>query len=163
MVTAGAFQTATTGVSDANAQVAVVEQQIADKAGKIDAYFKDHEMPLFMQGKEFVLAAEKNDLDWRLLPAIAVQESTGGKAACRNDKYNVFGWASCHIDDYNKFTSYKDAIWNVASHLGGNKESTKDYYNDATTREILYSYNGSVRHAYIDEVIEKMNMISPAQ
>ena len=160
VVTAGAFQTASTGVSDASAQTAVVEQQVADRAGKIDKYFKDHEMPLFSQGKEFVLAAEANELDWRLLPAIAVQESTGGLQACHSDRFNVFGWASCNTDDYKKFSSYKDAIWTIASHLGGNKESTKDYYDGGTTREILYSYNGSVRHDYIDEVVAKMNTIS---
>ena len=36
-------------------------------------------MPLLGLGKKMVIEAEKNNLDWRLLPAISVIESTGGK------------------------------------------------------------------------------------
>ena len=36
-------------------------------------------MPLFGMGMKMCKEAEKNELDWRLLPAIAVRESTGGK------------------------------------------------------------------------------------
>jgi hypothetical protein len=39
----------------------------------------------------FLEAADRNSLDWRLLPSISWVESTGGKAAPHN---NMFGWDS---------------------------------------------------------------------
>ena len=67
------------------------------KAEAIDNYFKTYDMPLVGTGAKMVEEAEKNDLDWRLLPAIAVRESTGGKSACQKATFNAFGWGSCKI------------------------------------------------------------------
>ena len=71
-----------------------VEDIRQQKADTIDAYFDKRSMPLEGTGKTFVLVAEKYGLDWRLLPAIAIRESSGGKAACG---HNPFGWGSCKI------------------------------------------------------------------
>jgi hypothetical protein len=131
------------------------EETLLSKAEKIDDYFKEHKMPLEGFGEEMVKAAEKNGLDWRLLPAISVQESTGGKQACRSVSFNPFGWASCKIG----FKSYKDAIHSVAAHLGGRIETTASYYADATTEEILHHYNGSVVPSYPREVLAIMKTI----
>ena len=60
------------------------------KADAIDDYFKSKDMPLEGMGMKMVLEAEKNDLDWRLLPAISVRESTGGKYDC--DRVKKFEW-----------------------------------------------------------------------
>ena len=62
------------------------------EADAIDSYFQTHDMPLSGMGMKMVLEAEKNDLDWRLLPAIAVRESTGGKFDCKKVENNPFGW-----------------------------------------------------------------------
>ena len=58
------------------------------KADAIDTYFNDRNMPLKGMGMKMVQEAEKNDLDWRLLAAIAVRESTGGKHACKKATFN---------------------------------------------------------------------------
>src|SRR3989344_1421304 len=82
------------------------------KAAIIDEYFDDRSMPLKGHGKKFVDEAEKHNLDWRLLPALAIRESSGGKFGCDN---NPFGWGSCKIN----FKNIDEAIEIVALNLGG--------------------------------------------
>ena len=122
-----------------------------ERAAKIDAYYKKRGMPLEGYGAKMVEEAEKNDLDWRLLPALAIRETTGGKFACHK---NPFGWGSCKI----KFTDWNEAIETVARHLGGNDDNTDHYYKDKTTKEKLARYN-SVIPAYTAEIFEFMELI----
>lgn len=129
------------------------------KAEAIDAYFRDRDMPLEGTGMKMVLEAEKNDLDWRLLPAIAVRESTGGKFDCKRVENNAFGWGSCKIS----FKSNEEAIEVVAKNLGGNNPNTAKHYEDKTTKQILRAYNPpSVVPRYAEQVIAIMNAIGPA-
>lgn len=123
-----------------------------ERAQKIDTYFGDRDMPLAGYGKVLVAAAEKNGLDWRLLPAIAIKESTGGKFSCGN---NPFGWGSCKI----KFKNIESAIDTVARNLGGHNPATEQYYKDASTKEKLFQYNGSVIPTYTGEVLKFMELI----
>lgn len=132
--------------------VEIQKETFHERADKIDSYFKARSMPLAGLGEEMVLAADKNDLDWRLLPAIAIRESSGGKQACN---FNPFGWGSCKII----FKSWKDSINTVASHLGGNNPKTADYYDEATTEEKLHAYNGTVLPTYTKEVLAIMDKI----
>lgn len=124
----------------------------AEHARKIDAYFAKRNMPLEGYGAKLAKEAEDNDIDWRLLPAIAIKESTGGKFACHN---NPFGWGSCQI----KFSSFDDAIETVAQNLGGNNPVTEKYYKGKTNEEKLYAYNGSVIPKYTSEVLAFMDLI----
>lgn len=123
-----------------------------ERAEKIDIYFAKRDMPLEGYGEKMVAEANKNNIDWRLIPAIAIKESTGGKFAC---DYNPFGWGSCKI----KFKSWDEAIEVVARNLGGNNPATARYYKDTETEEKLHHYNGSVIPTYTGEVLEFMNLI----
>jgi hypothetical protein len=125
----------------------------AEKAKAIDTYFKERSMPLEGTGMTFVLVAEKYGLDWRLLPAIGVRESSGGKAACG---YNAFGWGSCKLHNFN---SYEEAIEALGRNLGGANPKTANYYAGKSTKDKLYYYNGTVVPTYPDEVIAIMSMI----
>jgi len=130
------------------------EQKIKAKA--IDSYFKLHNMPLLGMGMEMVKEAKKNDIDWRLLPAIAIRESTGGKHGCKKVKNNPFGWGSCKIS----FSSNKKAIETVAKNLGGNNPNTKKHYLNKSLKEILRAYNPpSIIPHYAQQVISIMNTI----
>ncbi|MBI3305908.1 hypothetical protein HYZ82_02090 [Candidatus Nomurabacteria bacterium] len=132
------------------------EEERTQKAEAIDGYFKDRGMPLAGTGMKMVLEAEKNNLDWRLLPAIAVRESTGGKFACKKAKFSAFGWGSCKIN----FDSHEEAIEIIAKNLGGNNPNTAHHYDDKTTKEILRAYNPpSVVPRYAEQVISIMNTI----
>ncbi len=122
-----------------------------ERADKIDAYYKKRGMPLLGYGAKMIAEAEKNNLDWRLLPAIAIKESTGGKFACHK---NPFGWGSCKI----KFNNWNEAIEVVAWNLGGNNPNTARYYKGKTTIEKLSIYN-SVIPTYNKEIFEFMDLI----
>ena len=143
----------------------VMDQQAEDleartrKAEAIDSYFKSKGMPLSGMGMNMVLEAEKNNIDWRLLPAIAVIESTGGKFACKKVTHSFLGWGSCKIN----FQSDEKAIEIVAMNLGGNNPNTDHHYAGKTTKEILQKYNPpSVVPNYAQKVMRVMNAIGEA-
>ncbi|KKQ19427.1 MAG: hypothetical protein US45_C0049G0002 [Candidatus Nomurabacteria bacterium GW2011_GWA1_37_20] len=126
------------------------------KAYAIDSYFGAREMPLKGVGMKMVLEAKRNNLDWRLLPAIAVRESTGGKFACKTVNYNPFGWGSCKIG----FNSNDEAIETVARNLGGNNPKTAYHYDEKTTKQILRAYNPpSIVPRYAEQVMSIMKDI----
>lgn len=129
------------------------------KAQAIDAYFRERGMPMAGTGMKMVLEAEKNGLDWRLLPAIAVRESTGGKFQCKKVAHSPFGWGSCKIN----FKSYDEAIEVVAKNLGGNNPKTAHHYDEKTTKQILRAYNPpSVVPRYAEQVMSIMDVIGEA-
>lgn len=136
-------------------EVVSVEDIRKAHAEAIDSFFKGRNMPLAGTGMTFVLVAEKYGLDWRLLPAIGVRESSGGKQACG---YNAFGWGSCKLG--HSYNSYEEAIEAIGKNLGGANKATARYYAGKTTEEKLYAYNGSVEPPYIGEVLAIMDMIS---
>ena len=132
----------------------VVLQKI--KADAIDSYFEARRMPLQGMGMKMVIEAEKNELDWRLLAAIAVRESTGGRHECKKVENNSFGWGSCKIG----FKSNEEAIETVARNLGGNNPKTANHYDEKTTKQILQAYNPpSIVRRYAEQVISIMNAI----
>lgn len=125
-----------------------------EKAEAIDAYFDKYDTPLKGYGMKFVLEAEKNEIDWRLLPAIAMRESTGGIYACKNVPNSVFGWGSCKIG----FKSIDESIEVVAKNLGGNNPNTDHHYEGKTTEQILRKYNSFIKN-YPAQVMEIMRSI----
>lgn len=125
------------------------QQVIKDeRAERIDAYFTQRKMPLAGYGKIFVEEADKNGIDWRLMPAISIKESSGGLHMCQ---YNPFGWGSCKV----VFNSLEEAIRTLAVNLGGNNPRTSPYYK-GDTRSKLHSYNGTVEAGYEDRVMTIM-------
>jgi hypothetical protein len=133
------------------------EALLAIRARKIDLYFQRRGLPLAGYGEKMVEESIKNDLDWRIIPAIAMRESTGGLHACRGAKFNPFGWGSCKID----FKSYDDAIEIIAKNLGGNNHVTASYYNDVELMDMLENYNGGAVPEYPEQVLAIMKKISP--
>jgi hypothetical protein len=151
-----AIDPAVSAKADLDAQILKIR---AEKAGAIDAYFAEHDMPLEGMGMKMVEEAEKNDLDWRLLPAIAVRESTGGKFDCKKAENNPFGWGSCKIS----FKSEEEAIETVAINLGGNNSNTAHHYDNKTVKEILQAYNPpSIVPKYANQVMSIMDKIGDA-
>jgi len=131
-------------------------ESLKAKAEAIDAYFALRNMPLEGTGMKMVQEALKNDLDWRLLPAISARESTGGKFECKKVSNNAFGWGSCKIG----FKSNEEAIETVAKNLGGNNPKTSYHYDNKTTKEILRAYNPpSIVLKYAEQVMTIMDTI----
>jgi hypothetical protein len=99
------------------------------RLSRLQKFFGDRDCPLRSSAKDFLLAADQNQLDWRLLPSISIIESSGGKAYTNN---NVFGWGSCK----EKFTSVRAGIHYVAAQLGRSRR-----YKDKDTDSKLQIYN----------------------
>lgn len=84
------------------------------RLSKLQKFFGDRDCPLRDSAKDFLVAADQNHLDWRLLPSISFVESSGGKYYGNN---NVFGWGSAKA----KFPSVRAGIHYVAAQLGKSK------------------------------------------
>jgi hypothetical protein len=99
----------TTSVQQYRAQPSV--DQNDPRLPRLKKFFADRDSPLKDSAKDFLVAADQNKLDWRLLPSISVVESSGGKDYRNN---NVFGWDSCK----ERFPSVRAGIHYVAAQLG---------------------------------------------
>jgi len=100
---------ATVSVQQYRASPAV--KQDDPRLSRLQKFFGDRDCPLRDSAKDFLVAADQNHLDWRLLPSISFIESSGGKDYTNN---NVFGWDSCK----ERFTSVRAGIHYVAAQLG---------------------------------------------
>ena len=108
----------TISVQQYRAQPAV--NQNDPRLSRLKKFFADRDCPLKDSAKDFLVAADQNELDWRLLPSISIIESSGGKDYRNN---NVFGWDSCK----ERFPSVRAGIHYVAAQLGkSNRYKGKD-------------------------------------
>lgn len=134
---------------------AITEAQLSEEdqivIEKIDRFYRDQGMPLEGLGIYFVEAAHKCDMDPYLMPAISVQESSGGKHLFR--KKNPFGWGRT------PFETFKEAISVVSDNLCGINPRTAGYYKDASTDKKLWHYNGTVNKYYPGKVKSIMEKI----
>jgi len=96
---------------------------------RLQEFFGERDCPLREAAADFLIAADRNDLDWRLLPSISIIESSGGKDYRKN---NVFGWDSCREG----FTSVREGIQFVAAQLANSKR-----YKDKSLDNKLSTYN----------------------
>ena len=143
-----------------SAEELALQKDRETKAAKIDAYYAKYNMPLEGYGMKMVLEAEEHGIDWRLIPAISVRESTGGINQCKKASFNPFGWGSCRIG----FKSYDHAIETLAMNLGGDNPNTATHYDNKSTHEILQKYNPpSVVPKYAEQVIAIMEKIDDIQ
>lgn len=93
-------------------------QDLRGKDGRgliLEQYLSSQKAPLAPHGQYMVEIADQYGFDWTLLPAIAMQESSGGKVT-PDDSYNAWGWA-VYGSTAKKFTSWEDAIERVARGL----------------------------------------------
>lgn len=77
--------------------------------------FKKHNSPLVPYAREYVKAADKYGVDWRLLPAISGLESSFALHYMPNS-YNAYGWGGGHI----YFDSWEDGIYTITKALRTN-------------------------------------------
>jgi hypothetical protein len=118
------------------AQQAGLSPYAADpRLSSLDDFFQGARCPIRRLAGEFLLAADRNGLDWRLLPTIAVVESGCGRHARGN---NIFGWDSGR----KKYASVREAIHAVASRLSSSK-----LYRGKNLDQILATYNPRPRYA----------------
>jgi hypothetical protein len=116
---------------------------------RLERFFAAKDAPAQKLAKEFVLAADRHGLDWRLLPSIAFVESTGGKAYKNN---NMFGWQN---GDH-RFQSISHSIDHIAERL-----ANSHYYRNKSLDQMLYTYNPVP--GYRERVKTVMEQLGPAR
>lgn len=91
-----------------HAEVSLVDGRVAN----LKSFFRKYNSPLFDFAEKIVIVSDQYKFDYRLLPAIAMQESN----LCRvipDDSHNCWGWG-IYGSSVMKFDSYNDAIDAVA-------------------------------------------------
>jgi len=118
---------------------------IADgRAANLKTFFRKYNSPLYNHAETIVRVSDENKFDYRLLPAIAMQESN----LCRvipYESFNCWGWG-IYGTTVTRFSSYDEAIDTVGRGI-------KKYYIDqglTTPSQIMEKYtpssNGSWAH-----------------
>ena len=114
-------------------------------------FLGNHNSPLESYAPDLIAAAQRYDLDFRLLPAIAMQES----GACKKipiGSNNCWGWG-IYGGKVTRFSNYPEAIETISKTL-----STK--YRDRgliTPHEIGRLYNPSNTNNWAENVTHFMN------
>lgn len=106
----------------------VQSQNIVAQDGRakiVEDFFKKRGTPLSDHAPSFIAVADKYNLDFRLLPAIAMQESNGGRKVI-NDSHNPFGYG-IYGSLVVKFGSWEEGIERVGRAL------REDYLNEGLT------------------------------
>lgn len=103
----------------------------------LKSFFRQHNSPLYEHSEYIVKVADQYNIDFRLIPAISMQES----GACRvipDNSYNCWGWG-IYGGKVTRFGSYPEAIETVTRGL-------KVHYIDkgfVEVEEIMKKYNPS--------------------
>ena len=96
------------------AEIQVVDGRVAN----LKSFFRKHNSSLYDHANKIVEVSDKYQFDYRLLPAIAMQESN----LCRvipDNSYNCWGWG-IYGTMVTRFDSYDDAIETVAKGIKKN-------------------------------------------
>lgn len=134
----------------------IIQPQIIEEESKqeiIRQFFAKYKSPLEEYAGDVIAAAERYDIDYRLLPAIAMQESN----LCRRiiaDSYNCWGWG-IYGSKVTKFSNYPEAIETITKAL-----STK--YRDrglVTASEIAKLYNPRNTNNWAENVTSFMDKL----
>jgi hypothetical protein len=115
------------------------------RAGRLAAFFEAYHCPKPHYVQDYLRAADTYGLDYRLLPAISVRETTCGQAETRNNRWG-------YHPGRQRFDSIAEGIDFVARQLSENRP-----YAGKTLREKLFVYNP--RRAYPTEVEKIMRQI----
>lgn len=116
---------------------------------RLRRFFEDNNCPVREAAQEFLAAADRHGLDWRLLPSISLVESGGGRQA---PNHNLFGW----VNGRKRFRSVHEAIHTVAEAL-----ANATPYREKTLEDLLETYNPHCD--YPQRVIAVMESLGPEE
>lgn len=88
------------------------------RAANLKIFFRKHNSPLYDFADHIVKVSDQYGFDYRLLPAIAMQESTLCRAIPENS-HNCWGWG-IYGNTVTRFSSYDEAIDTVAKGIKKN-------------------------------------------
>ena len=99
------------------------------RSARLEAFFKAYDCPAPLHVNEYLRAADSHDLDYRILPAISLVESTCGAFEKMNNRW---GWDSVQSG----FPSVSAGIEYITAQLAENPN-----YKGKTLEEKLLVYN----------------------
>ena len=112
---------------------------------RLEAFFKAYDCPAPLHVEEYLKAADSHALDYRLLPAISLVESTCGAFQRMNNRW---GWDSVQSG----FASVPEGIDYITEQLADNPS-----YRGKTVEEKLFTYNPV--QGYVRQVKRLMRQI----
>ncbi len=141
-----------------NSQVVQIEARPIDRRAQIlKDYLQKHNSPLVDSAQDFIDAADKYELDWRLVVSISGVESTFGKRIPGGHdplytSYNGWGWG-VYGDNVLKFKSWKEAINTISKGLKEN------YVDKGYTEPLIMNKKYAASKTWGVKVIYFMNEI----
>ncbi|MEK7573453.1 MAG: hypothetical protein AAB531_03415 [Patescibacteria group bacterium] len=133
-----------------------LEDRIISKDSRVESlreFFQKNNSPLEPHSASFIDAARKYDLDFRLLPAIAMQESNLCKKAPK-DSYNCWGFGM-YGKKVVKFSNFEEAIESVSKTLSKNYKEI----GLVTPEQIMSKYTPSNQGDWAESVNYFMNQL----
>lgn len=118
---------------------------------KLETFFQSFGCPAPHHVKEYLGAADTYAIDYRLLPAISVLESTCGIYQRQNNRW---GWASARKG----FSSFRAGLEYIAHQLSNGR-----YYKDKTLAEKVRMYNPNPQYAkQLEKLMRKIDTALPS-
>jgi hypothetical protein len=118
---------------------------------KLETFFQSFGCPAPHHVKEYLGAADTYAIDYRLLPAISVLESTCGLYQRENNRW---GWASARKG----FASFRAGLEYIAHQLAEGR-----YYKNKTLEEKVRMYNPRPQYArQLDHLMLKIDAALPS-
>jgi hypothetical protein len=122
-----------------------VPAQLDVRVGRLGAFFKAHHCPEPHYADEYIRAADRYGLDYRLLPAISVRETSCGWTERNNNRWGFHPKTQT-------FVSVESGIEFLTRHL-----AEQSPYAGKSLNEKLFTYNPRI--AYPGEVEHIMKQI----
>lgn len=130
-------------------------EEIDPRYENLKQFFDKYKCPEPRNIDVYIQTADKYDIDYRLLPAISVKESTCGK--------HVPHWCPKALLSHNHWgyqtSCYKDAASGIENVLYEIRNESPWKKSDGDVKKILWTYNGTVEPGYPARVINLMNQI----
>lgn len=126
---------------------------------KLRSFLLSYDSPLAGEASTFISEAEKHNLDWKLVAAIAGVESTFGRQI-PGGSYNAWGWGiPTGAPDGIHFKDWSDGIAQVSEGLEKNYfgRGAKDIYEVGW----IYAANGNSWGNHVRFFIDKISSFQP--
>jgi hypothetical protein len=152
-----AFETV---AGDAARLAPAIRETRDNRANILRAYFHSQDSPLTDEAQIFVREADKNNIDWKLVAAIAGVESTFGKQI-PGGSYNAWGWGVfTGTQDGVHFANWAEGIVRVSLGLRKNyiDRGAKDIYDIGW----IYAANGNSWGSHVNFFMDKIANYTPA-
>lgn len=117
-------------------------------------FFKRYKSDLLPYADDVIIAADKYGIDYRLIPAIAMQESNLCKKAPK-DSYNCWGFG-IYGKKVTRFDNYKDAIDTVTKTLASKYKAN----GLETPEQIMTKYTPGSNGSWADGVNHFMDQLA---